>query len=149
MKWNLVNFLNSKSVLTSDQFGFRQGINTFTALSTFSEKIYKTLDHKKSLLSIFIDFQKAFDTVRHDILLKKLHHYGIRGVIHDWFTDYLSNRTQSTKILDHYSSPRKICYGIPQGSVLGRSYSSFTLTTFLMYLKISRPYCLQMTLLYI
>ena len=46
MKWNLVNFLNSKSVLTSDQFGFRQCINTFTALSTFSEKIYKRLDQK-------------------------------------------------------------------------------------------------------
>ena len=119
MKCKLNNFLHSKSVITSDQFGFRQGVNTFTALSTFSEKIYEALDQKKSFLSIFIDFQKAFDTVRHDILLQKLHYYGIRGVIHDWFTDYLSNRTQSTNILDHYSTPRKICYGIPQGSVLG------------------------------
>lgn len=118
MKCNLANFLHNKSVITSDQFGFRQGLNTFTALDTFIEKIFKTLDLKTSLLSIFISFQKAFDTVRHDILLQKLHHYGVRGIIHDWFMDCLSNKTQSMKILGHYST-QKICHGIPQGSVLG------------------------------
>lgn len=51
--------------------------------------------------------------------MKKLCHYGIRGIIHDWFRDYLINRTQSTKLLDHSSTPRLIKYGIPQGSVLG------------------------------
>ena len=51
--------------------------------------------------------------------MKKLNHYGIRGVIHDWFKDYLSYRTQSTKILNNLSSPLNINYGVPQGSVLG------------------------------
>ena len=119
MKNNLLNFLSKKAIIIPEQYGFRQGLSTFDALHVFSEKIYKTLDEKKSLLSIYIDFSKAFDTVKHDILLSKLQHYGIRGIINDWFRDYLTNRTQSTKISDKFSSPQHIQYGVPQGSALG------------------------------
>ena len=119
MKRYFMSFLETKAILNSEQFGFRQGLSTFNALSSLTEEIYSTLDSKLSLLSIFIDFTKAFDTVRHDILLKKLHYYGIRGVINDWFRDYLTNRTQSVKIQNHLSTPKLIKYGVPQGSVLG------------------------------
>ena len=119
MKKYLNNYLETKNILNSKQFGFRQGLNTFDALNTFNEEIYSSLDSQSSLLSIYVDFTKAFDTVRHDILLKKLNHYGIRGTIHDWFRDYLSHRTQSTKFLNSLSTPRPIHYGVPQGSVLG------------------------------
>ena len=119
MKKSLLNFLESRSIITPEQFGFRQSLSTFHPLKILSENIYSALDSQHSLLGIFIDFCKAFDTVRHDILLKKLKHYGIRGVIHDWFKDYLSNRTQSTKILNHISSPQDTKYGVLQGSVLG------------------------------
>ena len=88
-------------------------------MKTFSEEIYNGLDEKQSLLSIFIDFTKAFDTVKHDILLQKLHYYGIRGIIHDWFRDYLFHRTQSTKFYNSVSASLPIHYGVPQGSVLG------------------------------
>ena len=77
------------------------------------------MDSQESLLSIFIDFTKAFDTVSHEILLRKLHYYGIRGPINNWFRDYLSNRTQSVKLYNHISPPQTINYGVPQGSVLG------------------------------
>ncbi len=119
MKKFLLNFLESKNILHPNQFGFRHGLNTFDALRTFSYKIYTSLEKKHSLLNIFIDFTKAFDTVRHDILLRKLHHYGIRGIINDWFQDYLSNRTQSTKFDSSISASLPILYGVPQGSVLG------------------------------
>ena len=119
MKNSLLNFLESKNILDHRQFGFRAGRNTFTALKTFTEEIYNSLDSKHSLLSIYIDFTKAFDTVRHDILLRKLQHYGVRGNINDWFRDYLSNRSQSTKLFDFISPPLTIRYGVPQGSVLG------------------------------
>ena len=119
MKKHLNNFLQTRNILNNTQFGFRQGLNTFDALNTFNEEIYSSLDKQKSLLSIYVDFSKAFDTVRHDILLKKLHYYGIRGIIHDWFCDYLSNRTQSVKFSNLLSKPLQIQYGVPQGSVLG------------------------------
>lgn len=112
-----LNYLEAKSILKAEQFGFCQG--TFDALNTFTEKIYSSLDSHYSLLSIYVDFSKAFDTVRHDILLQKLNHYGIRGIILDWFKDYPTNRTQSIKFLHQTSKPLTINYGVPQGSVLG------------------------------
>jgi len=67
---------------------------------------------------IFIDLQKAFDTVNHKILLRKLDHYGIRGIANDWFSSYLSHRTQTTQINSKISSKEQILCGVPQGSVL-------------------------------
>ena len=61
-----------------------------------------------------------FDTVNHTILLDKLHHYGIRGIVHEWFTSYSANRTQTTHIdNDHISSKKNSVTGVLQGSVLG------------------------------
>ena len=119
MKKYLLQFLDSKNILHPNQFGFRRALSTFDALRTFSEEIYASLDKKHSLLSIFIDFTKAFDTVKHDILIRKLNFYGIRGLINDWFNDYLSNRSQSTKFCESISPSLPIQYGVPQGSVLG------------------------------
>ena len=68
---------------------------------------------------IFIDLQKAFDTVDHSILLHKLNHYGIRGVVNDWVLSYLSGRVQTTQIGSYISQKEKTLCGVPQGSVLG------------------------------
>ena len=68
---------------------------------------------------VFIDLQKVFGTVNHDILLSKLNHYGIRGVVFDWFKSYLSDRTQYVTINNEKSEIQTIKYGVPQGSVLG------------------------------
>ena len=119
MKKSLLNFLESKYIIDPRQFGFRAGRNTFSALKTFTEEIYNSLDKQHSLLSIYIDFTKAFDTVKHDILLRKMQHYGIRGTVIDWFRDYLLDRSQSTKVRDCISPPLAVRYGVPQGSVLG------------------------------
>ena len=60
------------------------------------------------------------DTFYHTILLDKLHHYGIRGIVHEWFSSYLANRTQTAHIdNDHISSKNNSVTGVPQGSVLG------------------------------
>ena len=67
----------------------------------------------------FIDLEKAFGTVSHDILLEKLDHYGIRGISNDWFRSYLSDRSQYISINGCNSDYRTIKYGVPQGSVLG------------------------------
>ena len=101
------------------QFGFRTGHSTDHALISLTETIKASLDKKRFGCGIFIDLQKAFDTVNHDILLKKLEHYGIRGTALNWFKSYLSNRKQFVSINGHSSSLANISCGAPQGSVLG------------------------------
>ena len=83
------------------------------------EIIQKALDDGQIACGIFIDLQKAFDTVSHDILLEKLDHYGIRGISNDWFRSYLSDRSQFVSINGFNCDYKTIKYGISQGSVLG------------------------------
>ena len=68
---------------------------------------------------IYLDYAKAFDKVDHQILLLKLHAYGIRGKILTWLHSYLSNRTQTVVINGKASLPAKVVSGVPQGTVLG------------------------------
>ena len=68
---------------------------------------------------IFIDVKKVFETVNHDILLCKLHHYGFRGIINEWFASYLNNRMQTIQIGQHVSNKAIVTCGVLQGSVLG------------------------------
>ena len=70
-------------------------------------------------LGVFLDLQKAFDTVLHDLLLDKMYHYGKRGLAHSWFQSYLLNRMQYVSLNGVVSEPRHIRHGVPQGSVLG------------------------------
>ena len=72
-----------------------------------------------STCGIFLDFKKAFDTVDHSILPRKLYRYGIRGPVDDWFSSYLIGRVQTTQIDNQISSKRNMLSEGPQGSVLG------------------------------
>ena len=79
----------------------------------------KALDDGNFAYGIFVDFQKAFDTVDHSILLSKLYHYRICGLANKWFESYLANRKQFVSINGFESSTSNITCGVPQGSVLG------------------------------
>ena len=70
-------------------------------------------------LAVFCDLSKAFDTINHSILLKKLNTYGIRGPAYKWFNSYLADRKQFTVINETTSSYNNISCGVPQGSILG------------------------------
>ena len=84
-----------------------------------TELIRKALDEDKFACGVFIDLQKAFDTVDHNILLSKLYHYGVKGTPHQWFKSYLTGRQQYTTVNHQTSSLSNVKYGVPQGSVLG------------------------------
>jgi len=115
----LYTYLIDHGVLISRQFGFRRGFSTEMALTVALDLITSALDEKKHVLGLFIDLRKAFDTVNSQILLSKLCHYGVRGVVHDWFSSYLSSRRQRVKIDGFLSDINSLSCGVPQGSTLG------------------------------
>ena len=90
----MFKFLEDFKCIYSLQFGFRAKHSTNRAFIDITENTKHALDNKMNACGLFVDLQKAFDTVNHKILLGKLSHYGIRGIANDWFSSYLSHRTQ-------------------------------------------------------
>lgn len=84
-----------------------------------NQYIYENLDLNNKTMSIFLGIGKAFDTINHEILLKKLYYAGIRGTENDLVKSYLTNRMQVVKLNENYSTPLILNHGEPQGSVLG------------------------------
>ena len=84
-----------------------------------TENIKNKIDNQSLTCGVFIDLEKAFDTVNHEILLKKLEYYGIKGIERCWLADYLTGRKQRVKFDDNYSNYQGITCGVPQGSILG------------------------------
>ena len=115
----MCNFLSKNNIIYNLQFGLRQQYSTSHALINITEIIRKGLDDGNIGCGVFVDLQKAFDTVDHQILLAKLNHYGICGVSNDWFKSYLSNRNQYVSINGYESGLAALNCGVPQGSVLG------------------------------
>ena len=101
------------------QYGFRKLHSTEYATIEFVDQIYQLLDKGKLPLAIFIDLSKAFDTLNHGILIKKLNYYGLTQTPLKWFKSYLENRKQYTQINGVTSSLASIDTGVPQGSILG------------------------------
>ena len=115
----MYTFLNNSNIIYNLQFGFRQQYSTSHALINITETIRKALDDGNLGCEVFVDLQKAFNTVDHQILLAKLNHYGIRGVSNDSFKSYLSNRSRYVSINEYDSGLAAINCGVPQRSVLG------------------------------
>ena len=119
MHSRLYDFPENSNSLYKLQFGFRKKHPTEHALLNIVERIKKDLDNQTFVCDVFIDLEKAFATVSHKILLKKLHHYGIKGATNCWLTYYLSNRKQHVTIEGKSSDSMPISCGVPQGSILG------------------------------
>ena len=115
----MTSFISRYNLIKPNQFGFQKNKCTSDAILEFMENVYDSFNDNKHYLAIFLDFSKAFDTISHEILLRKIEHMGFRGPIYRWIQSYLTNRKQFVNIGSKSSDilPTKI--GVPQGSTLG------------------------------
>ena len=105
--------------LSSLLCGFRKGYNAQHALTRAMEKWRNCLDKGGKVGAIFMDLSKAFDYFRHDLLIAKLHAYGLSREALLLVHSYLENRQQRVKINGSFSNYKHVQLGVPQGSVLG------------------------------
>ena len=94
----LLNYLSLHNILVDSQCGFREAHFTSMALMRMVNDISNELDNNIYSLGVFIDLSKVFDKVDHRILFKKMYHCGIRGIVLEWFNDYIENHTQYVSI---------------------------------------------------
>ena len=119
------NFLTANNSLYTSQYGFRSKHSCENAVTELVSEIVKNQSRQKHTIAIFLDLSKAFDTLQHNVLYKKLEKYGIRGVCLKWFESYLSGRSLNVKCVPsstgkiERSETFQINVGTPQGSCLG------------------------------
>ena len=118
MHKRLLNFFLKYNVLYNDQYGFLPQHDSTQAKLKFTDQCYSCLNKGHYLASVFWDFSKAFDTVVHSILCKKLEKYEIRGNMNKWFQSYLKVRTQFVEENGVPSRLSTISCSVPQGSIL-------------------------------
>lgn len=124
----IVSFLNKYNIISTEQNGFQRGKSTALACYQLTKSITENIDKRIPVTAMFFDMSKAFDFVKHDILLKKCEIYGIRGKALNWLQSYLSGRQQCVEILGVNKDNEVVKYksnymdnrfGVPQGSILG------------------------------
>ena len=115
----IYSYLEKFNMIYSKQFGFRGNHSVNHAIISFTEHIRSLLDNGEYVCGIFVDLEKAFDTVHHDILCEKLKYYGLRGNVNKLIKSYLSNRKQFVSIDGSDSEVKDVTCGVPQGSSLG------------------------------
>ncbi len=115
----LYSFLDSCKVFNDTQYGFRPKHNIIDAVTKFHTDANAYLENKESVIAMYCDLSRAFDTINYNILFKKLQYYGIRGQALEWFRSYLTNRQQFVTYGNTNSLTKSVNLGVPQGSVLG------------------------------
>ena len=115
----LLSFFEKNNIFTPHQFGFRKGRTTAMPIIELLDKVTEALDGSMYTIAVFLDLKKAFDTINHELLLKKLLHYGVRGLPYNLIKNYLDGRSQQVFYKNTYSENSQITTGVPQGSILG------------------------------
>ena len=119
LKEQIMEHLMKEKLLSSKQHGFLGKRSTVTQLLHYLDKCADSISNEKVVDVIYFDFAKAFDTVPHRRLLKKLEAYGIRGKVLEWIKAFLSDRHQQVKVNGSLSKKCRVLSGVPKGSVLG------------------------------
>ena len=119
VKNQVIEYLEEHQLLPPTQFAYRAGHSTEDALILAVDRWQTSRHHRKTTGIVMVDMSKAFDRVRHSLLLSELHALGLYGKVLDWFASYLSDRSQQVKIGAQLSEKISCSRGVPQGSVLG------------------------------
>ena len=119
LRTKIMDFIDKYNILSPERFGFTANSSTELAITTIYDQFLDNLDKNQYTCARFLDVKKAFDSLDHKILLKKLDHYGSRGKIWNLLKSYTKNRKICTKVEQKASKYFKVTHGIPQGSVLG------------------------------
>ena len=112
----MVKFLTKNKVIYEGQYGFLKNRSTTDAILDFTGNVLENMNRGHFTLALFLDMSKAFESINHQTLFKKLEFYGIRGNVLSWFKSYLLDRFIKVKIRDTVSNSDVISYGTPQGS---------------------------------
>lgn len=115
----IIEYLDKVEFINPNQFGFQRGSNTSAAAIHLIEGIYRNIDRKLKTACTFIDVRKAFDSVDHNLLLKKLYKIGFRDKAFSTMNSYLTSRKQYISMQNIVSSEKIMVRGVPQGSILG------------------------------
>ena len=115
----LYDYMHKNELFYVSQYGFRKIHSTELASVELVDSFRLDIDKGRVPLSVFLDLSKAFDTLDHSILLKKLNFYGISGIPLQRFSSYLMNRQQLVDYDGTFSSVTILNTGVPQGSILG------------------------------
>ena len=115
----LSTFLERNNLLNDSQFGYRENRSTDLASALLIDSIRKNGDNGLLTGTLFLDLSKAFDTINHDLIIKKLASYGVGNHETNWFSDYLFCRSQTVIVGNQKSSKFNVSCGVPQGSILG------------------------------
>lgn len=115
----MVSYLDKFNLISDRQYGFREGRGTSEAIAHLTSIIGHSLNSSLKAIAIFLDLKKAFDTVSHEILLKKAENMGIRGKVRELLASYLSQRQQCVRVGGIVSGRVDVVNGVPQGTILG------------------------------
>ena len=113
------DYLSENEILTDKQNGFSKGKSTITTTLKLLDDIYAGINVSNATMVAYIDFSRAFDCIRHDLLIKKLEYLGMTPEVLKWFHSYLYGRSQRVKVNGSLSPYEVILTGVPQGSLLG------------------------------
>ena len=119
IKARITYHLDTNNLINDTQHGFRSKLSCLTNLLDFFNKVTETYDENKAVDLIYLDFQKAFDKVPHERLMKKVEAHGINGNVSRWLRNWLTGRTQRVCTGQGKSQWATVTSGVPQGSVLG------------------------------
>ena len=115
----LLAYFEKNCLISGLQHAYQKNHGTVTCLFELLNEIYELIDNKYKVALVSLDLSKAFDTINHTLLLKKLESFNLNSAAIDFIHSYLTNRTQISKFSNFKSTEENILSGVPQGSILG------------------------------